>query len=314
MITACSSRTSCIISADACTTWAVAGCDAAAWLSWYWAMMRPPSTLTKVAGKTSTTSLPTKRLSKGASCFGAKVFGAKFFGAKSFGAKSFGAMYFTSPVGWVAWCCMIPVPLTIPFFKRPVEFQTSVLGGRRPRKRNFCGIPRFFRRPAASNPPAEAPGGPVGDHLGEPFHRGFVEHQPHRRFGQLLAIAEKNAALAEQPDCGRHQSPLIRLGLEPAHQLHGEPHEGRRLLAHQFAEHRGRPHRLPIEDAHVAAELVAAQKRAELAADEFGQSRLARHRLHLVGMFELLLGQSAERGAQNLAVKPVLAVRSEERR
>jgi len=34
-----------------------------------------------------------------------------------------------------------PVPLTIPFFKRPVEFQTSVLGGREPGKRNFCGNP-----------------------------------------------------------------------------------------------------------------------------------------------------------------------------
>ena len=82
MITACSSRTSCIISADAGTTCSVAGCDAVAWLSWYWAMMTPPSTLTKVAGRTSTTSLPTNRLSKGASCFGAKFFGAKFVCAR----------------------------------------------------------------------------------------------------------------------------------------------------------------------------------------------------------------------------------------
>ena len=29
------------------------------------------------------------------------------------------------------------------FFKRLVEFQTSVLGGVRPRKRNFCGISQF---------------------------------------------------------------------------------------------------------------------------------------------------------------------------
>src|SRR4029077_9337246 len=110
-------------------------------------------------------------------------------------------MYFTSPVGWVAWCCMIPVPLTTPFFKRPVEFQTLVLGGGRPRKRNFCGIPRFFRRRAASNPPAEAASGPLGDHLGEPFDRGFVEHQPHRRISQLLAIELENAALADEPGC-----------------------------------------------------------------------------------------------------------------
>ncbi len=54
--------------------------------------------------------------------------------------------------------------------------------------------------------------------------------------------------------------------------------------------------------------LVAAQQRPELAADELGQRRLARHRLHLVGMFELLLGQRPERHAQNLAIKPVLAV------
>src|SRR5580700_1367411 len=193
MITACSSRTSCIISADAGTTCSVAGCGAVAWLSWYWAMMTPPSTLTKVAGNTSTTSLPTNRLSKGASCLGAKLFGAKDFGAKVFGAKLVcakfvgakfcGATYFTSPVGWVAWCCIIPVPLTIPFFKRPVEFQTSVLGGRRPRKRNFCGIPRFFPPPTGSNPPAKPPGGPAADQLGEPFHRAFVEHQAQRRIG-----------------------------------------------------------------------------------------------------------------------------------
>src|SRR5579864_6630814 len=309
MITACSSRTSCIISADAGTTCSVAGCDAEAWLSWYWAMMRPPSTLTKVAGKTSTTSLPTNRLSKGASGFGAKFFNAKFFGA-----KFFGAIYFTSSVGWVAWRCMIPVPMRPHFSHGRLNFKHPFWAAASREKGIFAAFPGYFRTPAGSSPPAEPPGGPVGDPLGEPFHRGFVEHQPHRRFGQLLAIAQKNAALAEQPDCGRHQSPLIRLGLEPAHQLHGKPHEGCRLLAHQFAEHRGRPHRLPIEDAHVAAELVAAQQRAELAADEFGQSRLARHRLHLVGMFELLLGQSAERGAQNLAVKPVLAVRSEERR
>src|ERR1700675_291709 len=94
MITACSSRTSCIISAEAGTTCSVAGCDAVAWLSWYWAMMTPPSTLTKVAGRTSITSLPTNRLSMGASCFGAKFFGAKFFGAKFFGAKFFGAKFF----------------------------------------------------------------------------------------------------------------------------------------------------------------------------------------------------------------------------
>src|SRR5580693_1025340 len=131
-------------------------------------MMTPPSTLTKVAGKTSTTSLPTNRLSKGASCFGAKLFGAT---------------YFTSPVGWVAWCCMIPVPLTIPFFKRPVEFQTSVLGGGRPRKRNFCGSPVIFRPPAGSNPPAETAGGPTADRLGKPFDAVLVEHQPQRRVG-----------------------------------------------------------------------------------------------------------------------------------
>jgi hypothetical protein len=113
--------------------------------------------------------------------------------------------------------------------------------------------------------------------------------------------------LAEQPDRRCHQSPLIRLGLEPAHEFHGEPHEGGGLLAQQFAEHRGRPHRLPIEDAHVSAVLVAAHQRAELAADELDQRRLARHRLHLVGMFELLLGQGPERRAQNLAIKPVLA-------
>ena len=56
------------------------------------------------------------------------------------------------------------------------------------------------------------------------------------------------------------------------------------------------------------AVLVAAQERAELAADELGQRRLARHRLHLIGMFELLLGQGAKRCAQNFAIKPVLAV------
>src|SRR5580692_8855735 len=188
MITACSSRTSCIISAEAGTTCSVAGCDAAAWLSWYWAMMTPPSTLTKVAGKTSTTSLPMNSLSKGASCFGAKLFGTKLVGAKLVGAKLVGAklvcaMYFTSPVGWVAWCCMIPVPLTIPFFKRPVEFQTSVLGGRRPRKRNFCGSPVIFRTPAGSSPPAETAGGPTADRLGKPFDAILVEHQPQRRVG-----------------------------------------------------------------------------------------------------------------------------------
>jgi hypothetical protein len=32
-----------------------------------------------------------------------------------------------------------------PDFKRAVEFQTSVLGGGWPGKRNFCGIPRFSR-------------------------------------------------------------------------------------------------------------------------------------------------------------------------
>jgi hypothetical protein len=39
---------------------------------------------------------------------GAKFVGPKFCGAKFVGAKFVGAMYFTSPVGWVAWCCMIP--------------------------------------------------------------------------------------------------------------------------------------------------------------------------------------------------------------
>src|SRR5580704_5496950 len=141
-------------------------------------MMKPPSTLTKVAGKTSTTSLLTNRLSKGASrC------AVKFVCAKLLGAKLFGATYFTSPVGWVAWCCMIPVPLTIPFFKRPVEFQTSVLGGRRPGKRIFCGNPLFFRTSGGSNPPGKPSGSPATDQLGEPFHRFLVERQPQRRVG-----------------------------------------------------------------------------------------------------------------------------------
>jgi hypothetical protein len=48
---------------------------------------------------------------------GASCFGAKFFGAKFFGTKSLGAAYFTSPVGWVAWCCMIPVPFDHPVFQ-----------------------------------------------------------------------------------------------------------------------------------------------------------------------------------------------------
>jgi hypothetical protein len=34
-----------------------------------------------------------------------------------------------------------PVVLRPAFFKRAVEFQTSVIGGRRPGKRNFCGKP-----------------------------------------------------------------------------------------------------------------------------------------------------------------------------
>jgi hypothetical protein len=33
-----------------------------------------------------------------------------------------------------------------PFFKRPVEFQTSVFGDRWPGTRKFCGIPLLFDR------------------------------------------------------------------------------------------------------------------------------------------------------------------------
>src|SRR5580704_9111650 len=170
MITACSSRTSCIISADAGTTCSVAGCDADAWLSWYWAMMKPPSTLTKVAGKTSTTSLPRNRLSKGASCRGAKLFGAKLVGAKFCGAT-----YFTSPVGWVAWCCMIPVPLTTRFSNGRLNFKHSFWAAAGPEKGIFAAFPGFFRPAAGLNPPAEPPGGPTADQLRQPFHRFLVE-------------------------------------------------------------------------------------------------------------------------------------------
>src|SRR5260370_36977752 len=229
MIPACSSRTSCIISAEAGTTCSVAGCDAAGWWSWYWAMMTPPSTLTKVAGRTSTTSLPTNRLSKGASGLGAKVVGAKFVGAKFVGAKLFGETYFTSPVGWVAWCCMIPVPFDHPFFKRPVEFQTSVLGGRRPGKRIFCGNPVIFRSAAGSSPPAEAAGRPTADRLGKPFDTILVEHQPQRRGGQLLSVNQGNGALCRQPRRRPPPKPPV------------PPRGGTGPHVHRPAPHRGRP-------------------------------------------------------------------------
>jgi hypothetical protein len=54
------------------------------------------------------------------------------------------------------WCrtaqfgCIVPIRLlcitSLQYFKRAIEFQTPVLGGDEPRKRNFCGIPLFSRR------------------------------------------------------------------------------------------------------------------------------------------------------------------------
>jgi hypothetical protein len=39
-----------------------------------------------------------------------------------------------------------PVVLRPAFFKRPIEFQTLVIGGRKPGTRNFCGNPEDFPR------------------------------------------------------------------------------------------------------------------------------------------------------------------------
>ena len=57
----------------------------------------------------------------------------------------------------------------------------------------------------------------------------------------------------------------------------------------------------------VPAEFVARQERPQLVANELAQRLLARHRLHLLRVGELLLGERAERRAQYFAVQPVLA-------
>jgi len=41
---------------------------------------------------------------------------------------------------------MTPFSLASVFFKRTIEFQTPVMGGRGPGKRNFCGNPGDFLR------------------------------------------------------------------------------------------------------------------------------------------------------------------------
>jgi hypothetical protein len=63
-----------------------------------------------------------------------------------------------------------------------LNFKHPFWAAESPEKGIFAAIP-FFSGPAASNLPAEPPGGPAADQLGEPFHRFLVERQPQGRVG-----------------------------------------------------------------------------------------------------------------------------------
>src|SRR6516165_4905786 len=153
------------------------------------------------------------------------------------------------------------------FFKRLVEFQTFVLGSARPGKRNFWGIHSLASgsislwRPQSRHHPAT-------DHLAEPVHRVLVKREPYRRLRQLLAIAQEDAALPEQPDRGNRDRALVGIGQKTAHQISGKSEKRCGLLGHEVAEYRCRLHGFPIENAHVAAVLVAPQQRLQLTANE----------------------------------------------
>src|ERR1700722_3965043 len=137
MIAPCSSRTSWIVSAETGPACSATGCSIAEWLNWYWVTRKPPITLVKAAGKTSITSLLRKRRCKDASCG-------------------------KTPVLTIPLCCITRLHDPDEFFKRPVEFQTCVLGIRWSTKRNFWGNHQIFHAPGRLS--AEAADGPGGNH------------------------------------------------------------------------------------------------------------------------------------------------------
>ena len=127
-----------VIDADAGVTCSKTGFGVL-WPKWYWVNRKPPITLASAAGMMSSTNLPRNRVKSGAPCPFNSLAGTDL------PATGVAAVVSTLTKSR----CMILPSWNDPFgciirprfFKRAIEFQTFVLGGRWPGLRNFRDIP-----------------------------------------------------------------------------------------------------------------------------------------------------------------------------
>src|ERR1700730_11484042 len=125
----------------------------------------------------------------------------------------------------------------------------------------------------------------------------------------MLGIAHKDAALAEQPQRAEQRLLVGRLVRQiAAYQVGPDRKEWRRLLRHEFPKGRARLKRLPVEDAHIFAEIVACGHRPQLSTNETPQRRLAREHAW-VRCRVIILHQCPQRRLQYGAVKLLLAAK-----
>src|SRR5437588_6709499 len=127
---------------------------------------------------------------------------------------------------------------------------------------------------------AQPGGGPSCDCAREALHERLIYFEIQGRPAQLLGVAHKNTALAEQPKGGNRRLLLARFsGKKPFHQARNASQIRGSLLGHEAAEGRRRPHGLPIEDAQITAEFVTGREWTQLALDVTAQCRFRRWRL-----------------------------------
>jgi hypothetical protein len=121
-------------------------------------------------------------------------------------------------------------------------------------------------------------------------------------------VTHENEGLIDQPDHGKGLLlPARRLGQELLHYFFRRGQRRDALRGDELLEN-GRPLQdLPVEQAHVAAELIALDQRHKLLAQEQPQRLVAVHvgELAVVDQAEIVEGVHGR--AQNLAIEPLLA-------
>ena len=120
-----------------------------------------------------------------------------------------------------AWCrrtASSPIPPRNAFFKRPIEFQTCVMGNRG-RKKDFLRRYEDFLRASTSGRLRRTAGNAQRRPIRRAFRPPNCRAQARREARELLAVAHEHAALADQPDGGDRECGLIRLGQKTAHEI-----------------------------------------------------------------------------------------------